>query len=305
MINLNRSDKQYTNIEKFKKYELTYCIAYEMAIRNDEVINSVKSFVNNYIDYDRFLKEAIYDSDLFKKCDDDSQKLMNFFLNPFNLYLDYHFFDDINQKIKTIEIEEQKGLNKVFNPIRRILYKKLDNYYDISEYNNIFSEHKQTSLYISTIAHKKKKKKGTRKVTRNDIEPNYSRPLSPSFKEIKERRFILNLALPTAELLSFVEEFKNMYDKDNTIVKNVYELFENKKNKNINLPNIQNNYADMFFIYDCRKLGYTQAKIQSKIDRYYEDLDTNNPTIQLKTISKYHKISIEYIDNKKYKYLVT
>ena len=277
-----------------------------MAIRNDEVINSVKSFVNNYIDYDRFLKEAIYDSDLFKKCDDDSQKLMNFFLNPFNLYLDYHFFDDINQKIK---IEEQKELDKILlNPISTITYKKPSNYYnkrDISENNNSFSEYKKTSLYTSFIFHKENKEEENRTVQHNDIIPNYSRPLSPSFKEIKERRLILNLALPTAELISFVEEFKNMYDKDNTIVKNVYELFENKKNKNINLPNIQNNYADMFFIYDCRKLGYTQAKIQSKIDRYYEDLDTNNPTIQLKTISKYHKISIEYIDNKKYKYLVT
>ena len=192
MINLNRSDKQYTDIEKFKKYELTYCIAYEMAIRNDEVINSVKSFVNNYIDYDRFLKEAIYDSDLFKKCDDDSQKLMNFFLNPFNLYLDYHFFDDINQKIK---IEEQKELDKILlNPISTITYKKPSNYYnkrDISENNNSFSEYKKTSLYTSFIFHKENKEEENRTVQHNDIIPNYSRPLSPSFKEIKERRLIL------------------------------------------------------------------------------------------------------------------
>jgi len=35
--NLSRSDGRYKEIEKFKDYELTQCIAYEMAVRNEEI----------------------------------------------------------------------------------------------------------------------------------------------------------------------------------------------------------------------------------------------------------------------------
>ena len=105
-----------------------------------------------------------------------------------------------------------------------------------------------------------------------------------------------------------LNNLKKKYDNDQTIVKNVFELLDTEEKrtiKNINLPNIQNRYADMFFVYDCQKLGFSQAKIQSKIDRYYEDLDPNSPTISINTIKKYQKIAIEYIDNQKYKQLVT
>jgi len=33
MIVPNRGDKQYTDIEKFREYEYTECIAFEMAVR--------------------------------------------------------------------------------------------------------------------------------------------------------------------------------------------------------------------------------------------------------------------------------
>ena len=44
----NRGDKQYIDIDKFKKYELTYCITYEMAIRNNNVIKLIKNFLDKY-----------------------------------------------------------------------------------------------------------------------------------------------------------------------------------------------------------------------------------------------------------------
>lgn len=39
-----RSDKQYKEIEKFRDYELTQCIAYEMAIRNAENIKLAEEY---------------------------------------------------------------------------------------------------------------------------------------------------------------------------------------------------------------------------------------------------------------------
>lgn len=40
-----RSDPQYIEIENFKDYELTNCIAYEMAIRNPEFIKFRKECI--------------------------------------------------------------------------------------------------------------------------------------------------------------------------------------------------------------------------------------------------------------------
>ena len=37
----NRNDRNYKKIESFEEYELTNCIAYEMAIRNEEVIKLI------------------------------------------------------------------------------------------------------------------------------------------------------------------------------------------------------------------------------------------------------------------------
>ena len=41
---LDRNDKQYINVEKFKDYELTSCVAFELAIRNDTVIKKLIEF---------------------------------------------------------------------------------------------------------------------------------------------------------------------------------------------------------------------------------------------------------------------
>ena len=306
MIKLKRNNSQYLAVEKFKDYELTYCIAYEMAIRNDEVIKSIYNFYNNYVNYD------IYDcyvlsTDDFKKCYSDAQKLMEFFINPINLYLDYHIYNNINEHVKKVKEEDIKENSDFFTRgLRRILYKPIEDYYheEIKPSEKIVI-YKNTSLYTEFISHLKNDD-NTITIHHNSITPNYSRPLTLDFKDTKERNIILNLNLPTNELVDFIERFKRKYDNNPTIVKSVSELLNKEFKETVTkLPSIQNRYADMFFIYDCFKLGLTATKIQRKIDKYYEDKDPTSKTISINTINKYNKIAIEYIDNLKYKHLVT
>ena len=307
----NRDDKQYTNIENFKEYELTYCIAYEMAIRNDEVIKSVKRFVIDFINDDRHLRTAILDTSKFKKCYDDAQILLNHFINPLNLYTEYHFFYELNKALKNakeLEKEEEAKGAFIFNFLKTITYKPNTNYYskkEITEDDPFFYEYQRTPLYTSFVSHEEKKEEGIRTVHHNSITPNYSRPLCIDFKEIKERNIIFNLAVPTSELVDFIKRFKEEYDNNQAIVKNYNQFFNNfKEEKNITLPSIRKRYADMFFCYDCQKLGLKPFKIQAKIDKYYEDLDPQSTTISINTITKYSKLSVNYIDNKKYKQLL-
>ena len=51
-----RSDRKYLRIEEYQDYEFTHCIAYEMAIRNEEVIKFTKLLENlNILNKELFL----------------------------------------------------------------------------------------------------------------------------------------------------------------------------------------------------------------------------------------------------------
>jgi len=325
----NRADKQYTDIDNFKKYELTHCIAYEMAIRNDEVINTIDKFIMSFIKNDSQSDKCILS--IFEFSDRTayySQKLMYFYINPLQLYLEYHFFQDINEVIKKrinyekLNDEEYykerrengggSGKHLIRHSIEMLLHEPRK-----KDYSNSFKrkteeltyEYNHTSLYDSTQSIKYDPKT-TVQSKRSSITPYYSRPLSPDEFKNKNSNFYLNLEAPTDELVDFIKQFKKEYDKDQTIVKNVFELLNTESEetiKDIHLPSIQNKYADMFFIYDCRKLGYTQQEIIIKIYNYYHDLNptTTTTAFTAKRIKKYHEIAIKYIDSEEYKHLVT
>ena len=69
---LARSDNKYTDIEKFKTYELTPCIAYEMAIRNEDVIGIFKrlDIVTEMMSRDEYLYKR-YISENQMSCDNN------------------------------------------------------------------------------------------------------------------------------------------------------------------------------------------------------------------------------------------
>jgi hypothetical protein len=291
MIELNRDDKQYLAVENFEDYELTYCMAYEMAIRNDEVIKTIFSFYENYVNDDMY-NCFVLSTDDFKKCYKDAQKLMDFHINPLQLHLDYHFFKPIEEHIKEIKDILFSPFTKSYEhskiiPGRKIIEYKTSKYY-ISFVSHLISNDEKESM---TIHH-------------NDITPNYSRPLMPNFKDTKERRLILNLSLPTSELIDFVKKLKKDYDRDHSIVKNLHELLTQKESESIGLPNIQKNYADLFFSYDCNKLGLNPSSIVTLINNYRLGKD-NFKSIKKLTVENYISHGKKYIDEQYYKNLTS
>ena len=308
MINLNRGDKQYTDVENFKKYELTHCIAYEMAIRNDEVIKTVEAFVKGYIkEYaNQYKIVPLSTLDYPNTIALYSQKLLNHMINPLQLHLEYHFFNDINKIISDIKIESEDGVlfnegtDFLFFPSKPREYNRehhVDNYdyktqLKITEHCIVYTIHRYDTVEKwSTIMNR-------------SLEPIYSRPLNIDEREAKYRNIKLNMALPTKELEDFIKKAKEEYNSNQNDFLSIEELLNGVSEKeNIKLP--QKRYADLLFCYDCHKLGYTQAKIQNKIDRYYEDKDPSSTTISTNTIKNYIKTAKQFIDNEKYKHLVT
>ena len=91
-MKISRNDIQYIEVEHFEDCEFTTCIAYEMAIRNDRVIELVKNQLE-YIERNNNLM----DSDIL------DELLEKFYINE--LYLNYHFFSDL------INSDEEKNMN--------------------------------------------------------------------------------------------------------------------------------------------------------------------------------------------------
>jgi hypothetical protein len=305
MIELNRDDKQYLAVENFEDYELTYCMAYEMAIRNDEVIKTIFSFYNNYVNHDVNNCGDILNTDCFQKSDIDSQRLMEFFINPLQLYLNYHFFKPINEDIQENKDNEwfsEKINYLLFTPFVKPFYRS-----DIVE-NVKLVEYKTTKFYTSFVSHLMNDDKKTMTIHHNSITPNYSRPLLPSFDEIKERNLKLNLALPINELVDFVQKLKKDYDRDHSFFGTVKELIgessQEKAEKMDNSLSSQMKLADMLYIYDCLKLDYSKSDIKTDITVYYRSKGIKTRNLHHSTFTKYQKIMTDYIDNFRYKELV-
>ena len=263
-----RDDAIYKEIEEFKDYELTYCIAYEMAIRNDEV----KELLN-------ILKEREMDSSISIK---HLKKLIKYGVNsrsPKKANYKYSIEYEIAGRL----VGTQSDKNAI--------WKRVDS--DEKIINTLFPIDKKVKIGLS----------------RPQLE----------FKNSKVAAVDINFSLPKKELLAYVEKIKDDFDKDFSMIKTPIELLEEEIQKADNLvcdekgkcfdPRLiltkQQKMADMFYIYDCLKVGISRQKIRSKIYNYYADLGTETITMDYKTMKRYKEIAKAYIDNLKYKEMIT
>jgi len=298
MINLNRGDKQYKDIENFKKYELTHCIAYEMAIRNDDIIGLIKDFLHEYSLLDTpTAKEAISFIDNYKH----RTLFIDFFINPYALYLKYHFFKDTAKLIKNIPNFKNSDLSIFFNPKYNYKYKNDTTIYSLEDLEKYyFSEKITNDLFHYDLS------TSLNETLENRITPNYSRPLSVLKYRSREKDLNLNLALPTSELVDFIERLKRNKDFK-SLSKSIYDFFNIEDEINTTLPpNIQNRFADLFFTYDCDKLGLEDKKIKKLIDDYRYDYPKNGKyaPIKIETVRLDIVRSKDYIENQRYKTLI-
>ena len=277
MSKLKRSDRIYKEIESFEDYELTNCIAYEMAIRNDEIIKFLKK-------RRQLEKKTKFTEDELLNLIDDKKLISYGFRYPNLFYL-----------------MKRYNKNKVFFNRYEILGQQITRY--------INGEQKLYTNYS-----KKEQLRDVEVI----LEANFKRP-KLIFENAKKAKVELNLSLPKNELIAYISKIKDDFDKDNSIVKTPLELLGeefkkadtlvcNDKGKCFDSRAIltkQQKMADMFYIYDALKEGFTQRKIQNEIYNYYADNGIETKTMDAKTLKRYKEIAVDYIDNMRYKELVT
>ena len=322
-----RGADEYLEIENFKDYELTQCLAFEMFRRNStakqqrEDINQVldihQKAVFEFIaneeakltkdGYDSYIKshyKAVEYRDKFFYSHFDCIKVNNDFLN----FGDYVSSSKEHQMRKSYELASYK--NGVIG-VRKKEKESID--------LGLLDEIDHNILPIFRV--------------KSDLFPVFSRPLPyiPNSKS-KEALISLNLALPKDELLAYVAAIKDNYDKDHTTISfgrevepsDALDNIQKRRNASGELPNAKKMaYTDMFFIYDCLnaapddEINKAIRHIKKEINMYYtqkimEDKKMSEGAASLiarnidpKTIKRYYEIMQDFIDNERYKELLT
>jgi len=317
-----RDDLIYKEIEEFQDYELTNCIAYEMAIRNEYIVNKIKLFnMFHYEDFKmgltelknkyylgkeiifgiKYLKREIRGLGLLKDIKDGIEKLL-LFLQSKNLLMKFVNYDEYIKK----EINEL-SLNELLE-YKDFLYFHgyiNDNKYDCS----IFEE-----LDLNVVPNEFFFNEKIDFINNPRIENNfYSRPYLIVPRNIdRSINLNLNLDLPKEELLAYISKIKDEYDKDNSIIKTPLELLgETLENENIDIKNlpkrdIKKIYADMFYIYDYftfqdKKYKNEREKLKNKLKTKIKEINKTWDYDKLDKKEKIEPFSDDYkIDKQKY-----
>jgi hypothetical protein len=127
----------------------------------------------------------------------------------------------------------------------------------------------------------------------------------------------INFSLPENEIVEYITRIKKKISP-----RTPFELLGNKLDKANDISNIevtdlnnkkisidmtkgekpQNKFADMLYVYDMKNKGFTYSQIIDEINEYYSNKTTS---ISEKTVIKYFLVAKNYIENEKYKELIT
>ena len=248
-----RDDLIYKEIEEFQDYELTNCIAYEMAVRNTEsnkIIRKLKKIKKIRISLSRRKrKEKKYFSRLKK--------------TPIVL-------NEMIEKILEIRLKSKYGININYSQINNSLIRRVTPIFRESRFDQLLNineqfRHKIKSFYRLKDGYFIEQVYNRKREIKSEITTNFKRELkinnTPSIK------IELNPNLPKEELIAYISKIKDEYDKNNSIIKTPLELLgetlEKSDNKKTPKKPKASVYADWFYIYDYWKY----EKIQGKTDK--------------------------------------
>ena len=322
MSNLpKRSDPIYKEIESFEDYELTQCVAYEMAIRNDDNIN----LINEIVSYFNAHKDKIFN--LIKKT--NSQEL-NY--NNYDYSQEFKTIYKLMSNLELIELHQYYGEAKHnysisfennFNDIVQLIREhkdKLNTYSDEILTKTEITERNGYRICTEIYEHKNCYSGGV------TVEAYFKRPpiKFDAFKSVKANAKI-DITRPLDELIAYISHIKKDMETNSDILKAPIEYINKTLQKADDISKMcsensrgtlkcfdgrkglkrTQKLADMFFIYDMIKVGAKKSKILFDLDEYYDPEYKKQTSFHPDTLDKYLLVAKDFIDNLRYKELVT
>lgn len=329
-----RSNTSYIEIEAFKEYEFSQCISFEMAIRNPKLKETIERFIDFYKRHKERIKfipedisffEEAFGYRLHRRAQDVfiywyqyiEQEL---WLKPIDLY--YVIHEEITLEMAEVymhmayNIQEQTA-NEEFS-IESEEGVHFESSVDLKN-EHYFKDKDEVSKEDIIEAFKSFDMDASMIESEIKVTENYSRPkLSIPALFNRNVQLELNLALPEAELLSYVRYIKNKYDKDKNIIKSAVELLggelsaagflesgSDKMYKKDRRKTLTEKCADLFFIYDNHSNNLSMDYTLEHLNRYWnEERNAFPEQFQEKTYKLYLKLAKDFIENQKYKSLL-
>ncbi len=293
-MKLRRDEKIYQEIEAFADYELTQCIVYEMAIRNNG-IQTIKE------DYKIFDDKCVND-------DIDPDGCPGFRTQRISKDKDGVTIEGENVRVGYCLQSEIKLNADDVSKFENSLGRKIETQKDyMIFYESDYFDHYEDVHYAKT-----------------NIVENFKRPkmILPDIY-VKKATATIDLSRPLDELIAYLTHVKQDIDKNTKLIKAPIELVgeklqladdiskmctETKNGKVLCFDGRKGvtrtqKLADMFFIYDAVKLGYRELLIRTEISEYYRSIGKSTDMSD-KTFRKYRDIAIDYIDNERFSELV-
>ena len=305
-MNLERSDKKYIEIEEFSDFELTQCIAYEMAIRDSNLEEITKDHSGYFLEGEDFnnLYEFVTGFHHMQEV-----RMRNGYAIVTGMKVTYNSekYDPNGDPVEgekvlcNDKIEEFKNVFKKYQEISNGI---AEEGYFSEKWNPLLNEH--LSKYDGHEIY-------------NQVIENFKRPkMRTDQLKTLDSELVINLNRPLNEIIKYITHVKEDIDNNN-LLKSPIELFGEELDRTDSLIcnengkcfdsrtllSRQQRMADMFFIYDGLKVGYTQSKIRNLVYNYYADKGVENITLDPSTLRKYRDIATAYIDDERYKEMIT
>lgn len=307
-----REDDIYREIEAFADYELTQCIAYEMAFRNPENIESIDSIIDYYCEHKTEIDNTIL------KRPDGQATIRDFHSYPFHqLYLKVARIDFLseryeeerfsplflevldkldylikeNQEIEQAKVYEDNGYIEATTTSKGIGYKIETNFIESIPLETNFDEsipHDPSIVKKYTFDDVKSIILLNRQDDREIRPPETKRKVIEMFKRPKLKLYPLdtnetilevNLNRPLGELLSLIKHIKEDIE-ENDLLKAPIELLGEDLDKS-DTKISKKKLADKFFVYDyvtarLKQINKDNQDAKDIFEIEKEDINSNN-----------------------------
>lgn len=287
----SRSKYKYIE-EEFESYELTHCVAYEMAIRNDNVkytINlldklaslhkelTLSSLLNNPSFCINFCLDEIYESIVeynkvgCKKVDyieiddwDESTLDVEIKTSNFIMKIIVELCDFLEQEYYMVHQRETiipERMEEVFNGITDYeADSKLNEHMEEAILNS--NHYKDGYIIKDGYVVYQGAYEEDYKLSCFKIKPNFKKPL----KQFNQTEVSLNISLPKNELVAYIKKIKDDYDKKESSIPNFLEFLGKELGFD---PDVYKNmtakkWADHFYIYDVMK-SFNRKRLKEEI----------------------------------------
>lgn len=303
-----RDSDIYTEIDDFAEHELTYCIAYEMAIRNQEINQKIEEYLSK--------------NNIIRSTDAKYKELKKFGFSHSSLAY-YHTCKSGMMKVLKM-MEDQNLLKNIYHQDAlivkdEVIKEKKDEEFITIEKTSI-PHIISTSEALYSVSADGTLNEITQENISSDYLPNIEYELARpklKFKESKLFNVELNLNFSEHEQIKYIEKLVETYKNKSSSIKTYDDYFRSIDLSNAELPNGQKKpkakkYADWFYAYDYYMVAKQISNdndnsilddIKIELGFFYETKeDVYSPVTFRKTIIPTMK---KLIDEKEYKYLIT